>query len=72
MRVLQGRRGRGLFIIILDEAVAARRGLSGRDVIHVVAERDEEVEEQLAAPVVHFQLHRAAALERAAGADDER
>jgi len=37
----------------------------------MVAEGDEQVEEQLAASVEHLQLHRAAALEGTAAADDE-
>lgn len=45
----------------------SRRG----NVIYMVAEGDEEVEEELAAAVVHLELHGAAALEGAAAADDE-
>lgn len=37
----------------------------------MVAEGDKEVEEELAAAVVHFQLHGAASLKGAAAADDE-
>ena len=37
----------------------------------MVAERDEQVEEQLGAAVEHLQLHGAAALEGAATPDDE-
>lgn len=37
----------------------------------MIAEGDEEVEEELAAAVVHLELHGAAALEGAAAADDE-
>lgn len=37
----------------------------------MVAEGDEEVEEELAASVVHLELHGAASLEGAAAADDE-
>lgn len=46
--------------------------LSRRDVVDVIAQCDEEVEEELSAAIVHLQLHGAAALEGAAGADDER
>lgn len=38
----------------------------------MVAKGDKEVKEQLAASVEHLQLHRAAALERASAADDQR
>ena len=38
----------------------------------MVAQRHEEVKEQLSSAVEHFQLHGAAALEGAAGTDDER
>lgn len=41
------------------------------DVIDVVAQGHEEIEEELGAAVEHFQLHGAAALESAAGANDE-
>lgn len=44
---------------------------SRRDVVDVVAERDEEVEEQRCAAVPHLELHGAAALEGTAAADDE-
>ena len=37
----------------------------------MVAEGDEEVKEELAASVVHLELHGAASLEGAAAADDE-
>lgn len=42
-----------------------------RDVIHVVAQGNEEVEEQLRAAAEHLQLHGAAPLEGAAAADDQ-
>lgn len=42
-----------------------------RQIIHVVYHRDEEVEEQLPT-VLHFVLHRAAALEGVSSSDDER
>ncbi len=38
----------------------------------MVAQRDEEIEEKLRAAVEHLQLHRAAPLEGATAADDER
>lgn len=41
------------------------------DVVHVVAESDKEIEEQLAASVEHLGLHGTAALEGVAAADDE-
>ena len=37
----------------------------------MIAERDEEVEEELRVAVEHLELHGAAALERVAAADDE-
>lgn len=52
-------------------ATAARRGLCGGDVVDVVAQGDKQVEKELRPAVVHLQLHRAAALEGAAAADDE-
>ncbi len=45
---------------------------SCRDVIHMVAQSDKQIEEKLRATVEHLQLHRAAALEGAAAADDQR
>lgn len=56
----------------LEEPVAPWRRLGAGDVVDVVAERDEQVEEQLAAAVEHLELHGAAALEGGAAADDER
>ena len=55
----------------LDEAVASGRGLRAGDIIDVVAQGDEQVEEELAAAVVHLELHRATALEGGAATDDE-
>lgn len=43
----------------------------GRDVVDMVAQGDEQVEEQLGAAVEHLELHGAAALERAPAPDDE-
>lgn len=37
----------------------------------MVTERDEQVEEELGAAIVHLELHRATTLERGAAADDE-
>lgn len=45
--------------------------LRSRDIIDVIAERDEEIEKELRAAVVHFQLHCTAPLEGAPAADDE-
>jgi len=42
------------------------------NVVHVVAQSDEQIKEQLRTAVEHLQLHGAAALESVAAADDER
>lgn len=55
--------------IRLDEATLSATWAG--DVVHVVAEGDKEVKEQLAASVEHLGLHGAAALEGIAAADDE-
>ena len=47
-------------------------GAELRQVVNVVAERDEEVKEHLRAALLHLHLHRAAPLEGLAAADDER
>ena len=52
-------------------AIAVGTGLGSRDIVDVVAERNEEIKKELGAAVVHLQLHRAAALKRAAAADDQ-
>lgn len=65
--VLEGGRG-----FLAQKSIAPRRGLRASDVVDVVAERDEQVKEQLAPAVEHLQLHGAAALEGRAAADDER
>lgn len=44
---------------------------SSGDVVDMVAQGDEQVEEELGAAVQHLELHGAAALEGAAAADDE-
>lgn len=48
-----------------------RNSRSRRDVIDVVAQRDEEVEEQRRSTVPHLELHGAAALKGTAAADYE-
>lgn len=45
--------------------------LCSGDIIDMIAEGDEEVEEELRAAVVHLQLHGAASLEGTPAADDE-
>ena len=45
--------------------------LSRGDVVDMIAESDEQVEEEGSSAVVHLQLHGAAALEGAPAADDE-
>lgn len=52
--------------------ITARSVACACDIIDMVAKGDKEVKEQLAASVEHLQLHRAAALERASAADDQR
>ena len=47
-------------------------GAKLRQIVNVVAERDEEVKEHLRAALLHLHLHRAASLEGLAAADDER
>lgn len=42
-----------------------------RDIVDMIAESDKQVEEQLAATIVHLKLHCAAALEGRAAANDE-
>lgn len=44
---------------------------SARDVVDMVAQRNEQIEEELGVAVEHLELHGAAALEGAAAADDE-
>lgn len=46
--------------------------LRGRDVIDMVAKRNEKVEEERRAPVPHLELHRPAALKGVAASNDER
>lgn len=62
-------------VIHLKEAVlrrAAPRGAPGAlDLVDVVAQGDEQVEEELGSAVEHLGLHGAAALEGGAAADDE-
>ena len=47
------------------------RRLSLHDVVDVVAHGNEQVEEQLRVALLHLHLHRAAAFEGLAAADDE-
>ena len=54
-------------MIIIERANSRGRG----DVIDVVAQCHEEIKEELGSAIEHFKLHGAAALESAAGADDE-
>lgn len=59
----------------LEEAVLGRAAAGGAagalDLVDVVAQGDEEVEEELGPAVEHLGLHGAAALEGGAAADDE-
>lgn len=55
----------------LDEPVAAWRSLRVGHVIDVIAQGDKQVEEELAATVVHLKLHRSASFECGAAANDE-
>lgn len=41
------------------------------NIIHMIAQRDEQIKEQLSASSLHFQLHGPAALERASASDYE-
>lgn len=66
----RSRSGRAAFR--LDVTVATGRSLLGTGhIVDMVAERDEQVEKQLTTAVTHLQLHRTAALERGAAANDE-
>lgn len=55
----------------LNETIASGGGLRAGNIVDVVAQRDEEVKEELTAAVVHLELHRPAALKGGAAADDE-
>jgi hypothetical protein len=56
---------------ILDGGKARRYLRGTRDIVNVVAQGDEEVEEELGAAVEHLKLHGATSLECAAAAYDE-
>lgn len=70
--IAQSREGRGKAGPARDESDSLRPLVSPvAQVIHVVAHRHEEIEPQPAA-LLHLDLHGTAALERAAGSDDQR
>jgi hypothetical protein len=60
-----------IFGMIRNRKVRRQDLRNASDVVNVIAQRDEQVEEQLRATGHHLHLHGAAALESSTAADDE-